>query len=355
MEDFEQKLVDILNYGSLNLAIGIGYKHQIFDVMEDLAKPASVSDLAEATGLNQRYLREWLGIMATGKIVELAGNPDEPELYVLPKAHADVLTRKAGNNNLGVYAQEIPLLTLSALEGVQKGFVTGGGVPFSAYPDFQDFMAQLADAKHEQTLTRDFLPSVDNGGLVRRLEKGIRVCDLGCGQGVALKLMAKAFPKSEFVGIDNHKEAIRTARDGIDGRPNLEFVIEDAALIKDKRHYKARFDYVTAFDAIHDQPHPFQALEGVRHMLAPGGMFSMVDIKAGSRHRDNIDHPMGPFLYTVSLMHCMPIGLNDNGMGLGMMWGRQTACKLLEQAGFDQVEVLDIPNDGFNLHYLCRI
>ncbi len=354
MENFEQKLVDILNYGALNLAIGIGYKHKIFDVMEDLAGPASVQALAETTGLNQRYLKEWLGIMTAGELVELADNGDGPELYVLPKAHAAVLTRKAGSNNLGVYAQEIPLLTLSALAGVQKGFVTGEGVPFSAYPDFQDFMAQLADAKHEQTLTRDFLPSVDNGNLVRRLEKGIRVCDLGCGQGVALKLMAKAFPKSEFVGIDNHKQAVLAARDGTDDLPNLAFVIDDAALIKGKSGYKDRFDYVTAFDAIHDQSHPFQALEGVRHMLAPGGMFSMVDIKAGSRHRDNIDHPMGPFLYTVSLMHCMPIGLNDNGRGLGMMWGRQTACELLERAGFETVEVLDIPNDGFNLHYLCR-
>jgi len=89
-------------------------------------------------------------------------------------------------------------------------------------------------------------------------------------------------------------------------------------------------------------------------MTAPRGLFSMVDIKAGSRHRDNLDHPLGPFLYTVSLMHCMPVGLNDQGRGLGMMWGRQKALALLKQAGFERTEVLEIPNDGFNLHFLCR-
>lgn len=84
------------------------------------------------------------------------------------------------------------------------------------------------------------------------------------------------------------------------------------------------------------------------------GLFSMVDIKADSRHRDNIDHPMGPFLYTVSLMHCMPVGLNENGRGLGMMWGRQKALEFLKEAGFNITEVLDIPNDNFNLHFLSR-
>jgi len=80
----------------------------------------------------------------------------------------------------------------------------------------------------------------------------------------------------------------------------------------------------------------------------------MIDIKASSELAGNLDHPMGPFLYTVSLMHCMPIGLNDNGAGLGMMWGRQKAEEMLRLAGFKQIEVLDMDYDGFNLHYLCK-
>jgi hypothetical protein len=77
-------------------------------------------------------------------------------------------------------------------------------------------------------------------------------------------------------------------------------------------------------------------------------------IKAGSRQADNLDHPLGPFLYAVSLMHCMPVGLNDHGMGLGMMWGREKAEALLRAAGFDHIEISEMDHDPFNLHYLCK-
>lgn len=79
----------------------------------------------------------------------------------------------------------------------------------------------------------------------------------------------------------------------------------------------------------------------------------MVDIAARTNLADNLDHPMGPFLYTVSLMHCMPVGLVDGGPGLGMMWGREKALALLKEAGFENVQVDKIPEDPFNLHFLC--
>jgi hypothetical protein len=129
----------------------------------------------------------------------------------------------------------------------------------------------------------------------------------------------------------------------------------DAAKIDGTDGFFRQFDYVCAFDAIHDQSHPLEVLKGIRYMLASGGLFSMIDIKAFSNHGDNLDHPMGAFLYTVSLMHCMPMGLNDNGTGLGMMWGREKALSLLAEAGFEQIDVLEMEHDGFNLHYLCRV
>ncbi len=80
----------------------------------------------------------------------------------------------------------------------------------------------------------------------------------------------------------------------------------------------------------------------------------MIDIDAASQQAGNMDHPMGPFLYTVSLMHCMPVGLFDQGRGLGMMWGREQAVSLLDQAGFRHIQVLEMAHDPFNVHYLCR-
>ncbi|MBU1056493.1 MAG: class I SAM-dependent methyltransferase [Proteobacteria bacterium] len=357
MSDFSKTMNDILNYGALNLAMGIGYKNEIFDILEDLGKPVTIAQIAFASNLNERYLKEWLGIMVTGKIIELSHTKDGVDQYYLPPEHASFLTRKSGSNNLGVYTQEIPLLTSCAMDSVNKGFKTGGGIPFSQYPDFQQFMTELSNAKHNEVLIQYFLPSVDKGKLVERLKSGISVCDLGCGQGVALHLMAKAFPESTFTGIDNHSKAINTAGAKAKqmGLLNVICVELDAAAICEKEEFMQKFDYVCAFDSIHDQSHPLKTLKSIRYMLAPGGMFSMVDIKASSNLADNMAHPMGAFLYTVSLMHCMPIGLNDNGTGLGMMWGREKAEKLLAEAGFEYIEVCEMENDSFNLHYLCKV
>jgi len=360
MNDFSDKIVQILNHGALNLALSLGYSLKIFDVMDEIGEPATLEVLAAAATLDTRYLKEWLGIMVTGEIITLSADPqrknDPEETYYLPPAHADVLTRRAGNNNLGVYTREMPLLTTCAMEAVQTGFLTGQGVSFDHYPRFQGFMSELSNAKHEQVLIQTFLPSVDNGALTERLKQGISVCDIGCGEGVALTLMARAFPNSQFLGVDTHGGAISSAQKSAQkkGLPNARFKRLDAARIKGDKTFYQKFDYVTAFDAIHDQSHPLTVLEGIRAMLKPGGQFSMVDIKAATRLQDNLDHPMGPFLYTVSLMHCMPVGLNDQGRGLGMMWGKEKALALLTRAGFDRVDALEIPNDPFNLHFLCE-
>jgi 2-polyprenyl-3-methyl-5-hydroxy-6-metoxy-1,4-benzoquinol methylase len=348
-DEFSMKMTEILNYGALNLAMGIGYKAGLFDVMADLGRPESIEKIADKAGLNARYVEEWMGVMACGGIVEI-----DQDRYYLPEDHARFLTTDSGDSNMGVYTQEIPLLTKCALEQVEKGFVTGQGVDFSFYPEFQSFMAQLSDAKHEKVLVEKFLPCVDGGELVELLKKGIRVCDLGCGQGVALILMAQHFPDSVFTGIDNHEKAIETARRKAQGLDNINFMVQDAALVENDDRFREKFDYITAFDAIHDQTRPMAALKGIVWMLAPGGMFSMVDIDAQSSISGNLEHPMGPFLYGVSLMHCMPVGFVNGGKGLGMMWGRQKAVRMLEQAGFGKISVQEMDHDPFNVHYFCR-
>ncbi len=349
-------MIDILNSGAINLAMAIGYRIGLFDVMDAFDSPQSIDDISDRAGLNPRYVKEWLGVMSTAEIVELSISEKGENRYYLPKNCADFLTRRAGNSNLGVYTQEIPLLTTCAMEAVINGFTTGDGVTYDHYPKFQAFMSQLANAKHHQVLVNKFLPSVDSGRIILQLESGIQVCDLGCAEGVAVILMAKAFPKSRFVGIDISSEAIDEARRQARRQKveNLDFRVLDAAGLVSKGEVKGLFDYVTAFDAIHDQTRPQDVLRGVHHILAPGGRFSMVDIAANSNLADNLAHPMGPFLYTVSLMHCMPVGLVDGGTGLGMMWGREKAIEMLKDAGFQQVQILEIPDDPFNLHFFCR-
>ena len=355
-EAFARQMTDILNLGALNLAMGLGYRLGLFEALDALAAPASCDAIATQAGLAGRYVREWLGIMVCGGIVALSAGQDGQDRFHLPRAHADLITRRAGSANLGVYTQEIPLLTRCAVEEVAEGFRTGRGVEYRHYPRFQQFMGQLADAKHRQVLVGTFLPSVDEGRMVRLMTGGIRVCDLGCAEGLALMLMAEAFPRSTFVGLDISKEALHTARTAAasQGLANVIFIQQDAAALDESSSLAGSFDYVTAFDAIHDQTRPLAALRGVRALLKPGGAFSMVDIAAASRLADNRDHPMGAFLYTVSLMHCMPVGLVDGGTGLGMMWGREKAVALLREAGFGDVAVTAIPQDAFNLHFFCR-
>jgi SAM-dependent methyltransferase len=353
---FSRRIVQILNDGALNLALGIGYRLGLFEALDTLDAPCPAGEIAATAKLDERYVAEWLGVVATGGIVEVTPAPDGGDLFRLPKAHGDLLCRRAGSDNLGVYTQEIPLLTDAALEAVCQGFSTGQGVAYEHYPRFQAFMGELAAAKHRKVLVGTFLPSVDGGRLVDRLERGITVCDLGCGEGVALNLMAQAFPSSRFVGIDINDDGLTAGRREAAGLnlDNVAFVKADAAQLVDDPHRQEAYDYITAFDAVHDQTRPLAVLRGVQAMLKPDGLFSMVDVAAASAIYDNRHHPMGPFLYTVSLMHCMPVGLAHGGMGLGMMWGRHRALDLLHQAGFGRVAVHEIPDDPFNLHYECR-
>lgn len=355
-ENFSKKMTDILNYGALNLAMGIGYRIGLFDVMDGFESPKTVSAIAEKANLNTRYVKEWLGIMVCGGIVELTLEEGDENHFFLPREHGDLIAARSGHDNLGVYTQEIPLLTSCALEPVVQNFYSGEGVGYDRYPKFQHFMSQLANAKHHQILIDQFLPSIENGQFIKRMKAGIRVCDLGCAEGIALLLMAKAFPESDFVGLDISDEVLMKAEKAAEkqGLHNVTFIKMDAATLIDNNPLENSFDYVTAFDVIHDLTKPFETLKGVHSILKTKGLFSMVDIAASSALTENKKHPMGPFLYTVSLMHCMPVGMVDGGRGLGMMWGQQKAVKMLEDAGFTGVEVLEIPTDPFNTHFFCR-
>ena len=355
-EAFAERMTTILNHGALNLAMGIGYRTGLFDAMASLGRPSTAGEIAAAANLDERYVREWLGVMFTGEIVELTAKPGEAPAYHLPPEHGAILSEAGEGPNFGVYTQEIPLLTHCAMEKVTEAFRSGDGVSYDTYPAFQGFMAELANAKHREMLVNRFIPSVEEGGLFSLLRAGIRVCDLGCGEGVALLEMAEAFPNSRFVGVDVDEAALAVARRHAarSGLSNIEFILRDAAAIKDDPEMAGTFDYIVALDAIHDQRNPTDALAGIHHMLADDGLFSMVDISAHTDHAGNRDHPMGPFLYAVSLMHCLPVGKVDGGEGLGMMWGREKAVAMLRAAGFGEVSVEEIPEDPFNLHFSCR-
>ncbi|MFW6057552.1 MAG: class I SAM-dependent methyltransferase [Persicimonas sp.] len=223
-----------------------------------------------------------------------------------------------------------------------------------AYDRFHEIMAEESSQTLLPILREQVLALVP--GLVERLEEGIRVADLGCGQGQALNLMAGWFPNSEFIGYDLSEEAIESARKQAAGLElsNVAFLVRDLSTF-DEDAERSAYDFVTTFDAIHDQARPAALLRGIARSLTDDGVYLAQDIN-GSRHlHNNIDHPLATVLYTVSCMHCMTVSLAQGGEGLGTMWGWETAVEMLEEAGFGDVEVHEFEEDIQNCFFVCSL
>jgi 2-polyprenyl-3-methyl-5-hydroxy-6-metoxy-1,4-benzoquinol methylase len=343
-EAFAGQMMGVLNNAAVALMASVGHQVGLFDTMARLP-PATSTQIATAAELNERYVREWLGVMVTGRIVD--HNPSD-ETYALPPEHAAWLTRAAGSNNLALQTQYIPLMA-QVDERIVECFRRGGGVPYAAYPRFQRLMAEESGAVHDASLIDTILPLAP--GLTARLRTGIDVADIGCGRGRAINLMARAFSKSRFVGYDMSEEGVAGGRAEAQqkGLSNARFELRDATHLDASGQY----DLVTAFDAIHDQGHPAKVLRGIADALRPDGTFFMVDIAASSTLSENRDHVLGPFLYTLSCMHCMTVSLAQNGVGLGAMWGEQKARQMLADAGFSHVDVKRIEGDLLNNYFIA--
>jgi 2-polyprenyl-3-methyl-5-hydroxy-6-metoxy-1,4-benzoquinol methylase len=343
-EKFAEKMIGVLNGGALALMTSIGHRTGLFDILADLPHSTS-QQIADATGLNERYVREWLGAMVVGGIIDY--DPRD-RTYTLPQEHAAALTRAASPNNLATTAQFISLLG-NVEDQIVESFRKGGGVPYSAFPRFHELMAEESNQTVVAALIDHILPLAP--GMIERLNEGIEVLDVGCGSGNALILMARMFPKSRFTGFDFSEEAIARARAEADrlGLSNINFEAKDVATLNGG----PRFKLITAFDAIHDQADPARVLSGISNALLDDGIFLMQDI-AGSSHLDkNYDHPVAPFLYTISCMHCMTVSLAQNGAGLGTMWGLEKASQMLADAGFTKLEVKQLPHDIMNNYFIA--
>ena len=342
--DFAERMGHMLNDAALVLMVSVGHRTGLFDVMA--AMPAATSaEIAAEAALDERYVREWLGAMTTGRIVDHDGAAGS---FSLPADHAAWLTRAAGQDNLAVQAQYVGLLALVE-DQIVDCFRHGGGVPYSAFPRLQAVMAEDTGAVRDATLIDATLPLVP--GLVGRLEHGIDVADVGCGSGHAVNLMAEAFPRSRFAGFDFSDPglAAATAEAERKGLTNVRFDKRDAARLGET----ARFDFITTFDAVHDQARPDLALAGIAQALRPGGVYLCVEFAASSKLSENMDQPLGPFSYTMSCMHCMTVSLADGGMGLGNMWGEQKAREMLTDAGFTSIETAHVDGDTANTYFIA--
>jgi SAM-dependent methyltransferase len=345
-ETFAGRLMSALNDAGFCLMASVGHRTGLFDAMRD-QPPLTSRDIASRARLDERYVREWLGAMATAGAVDV--DPATTR-FSLPAEHAAFLTRAAGANNMAVFAQLVAMLG-EVENDIVECFRKGGGVPYEKYPRFHCLMAE--DQTVLSSLESRILPLVP--GLTSRLTKGIRVLDVGCGSGRVLNRLAELYQNSRFAGMDLSPEAVERARSEAaeKGLRNTEFIVRDLSDF-DQTAEPESFDFITTFDAIHDQGRPLKVLQGICRALKTDGVYLMQDINGSSHVDKDIGHPLGTFLYTVSCMHCMTVSLAQGGEGVGAMWGEERTREYLQRAGFRSIETHRLEHDIMNNWYVIR-
>jgi SAM-dependent methyltransferase len=335
VQEFAGRIFGIYTGAMLSAMIDIGHRTGLFEAAAQ--GPASSPELARRAGLHERYVREWLGSMASSNIIEYDA---ASETYSLPIEHAACLTG-SGSGNLAPFGQLNTHLAQHVQE-VARVFRDGGGVPYEAFrPEFTDAMDALGRGAFDEELIDSWLPCVP--GLRETLNRGARVADVACGTGHAIVLLAQEFPRSTFTGYDIAEDAIARGRAEATavGLTNAHFEVCDVAGLT----VDDPLDAVFVFDAIHDMVAPAMVLRRIHDALTPGGVFFMKEPRVSSDLADNIGNPFAPLLYSVSTLHCLTVSLAYGGAGLGTAWGEQVARRMLTDAGLRGIQVYDAPGD----------
>lgn len=344
-EAFAARIMDMVDQGAAAVMISVGHRLGLFATLAEQA-PATSAGIAARAGLAERYVREWLAAMVSAGIVRYEpGN----RTYWLPAEHAAALTPGGAMGNLAVYGQHVALLG-EVQERLLALFREGGGTGYADYPCFHQIMAEDSGQSVISQLFEHVLPLVP--GIDRRLAAGIDVLDAGCGRGAALIAMAERYPGSRFTGYDLGADAIEFAQ-GIAaerGLGNIRFELRDLTGFADR----ACFDFITTFDAVHDQKDPADFIRSLHGALRPGGVYLMQDIGGSAHLEKNSDFPMATMLYAVSCAHCTPISIGQGGAGLGTMWGWETAERMLQDAGFRDIAMHRLPHDPMNVWFVSE-
>jgi len=292
--------------------------------------PMTCAELAKDTVVNERYLREWLSHQAASNYL---GYDPVMEKFALPPEQAMVFAiADSPVNMMGGF--DLMAAMLDNQSKVQAAFKTGGGV---AWGDQAGCMfcavARFFRPGYQNNLIQSWLPALD--GVIAKLERGATVADIGCGHGWSTVLMAKAFPKSQFVGYDFHPGSIADAEAHARSHgvaTNTRFEVAKA-----KEYSGKDFDLVTCFDCLHDMGDPAGAAAHVLQSLKPDGSWMIVEPIAGDKLEDNLN-PIGRIYYAGSTMGCVPTSLSQEvGAALGAQAGEAKLREVITAGGFRNV------------------
>lgn len=295
--------------------------------------PLSSFEVAARTGCEERYVREWLNSQVAGGYLD---HHEESETYELPAEYVPVLVDEESPAFMPP-AFEIPASMWFDQERSLEAFRTGAGIPWSQHDGrlYCGISTLYANA-YRASLVQEWLPALD--GVVERLERGARVADVGCGHGHSTVLMASAFPRSRFVGLDTHDASITTAREearaaGVGDR--AEFLRADATSYPD-----GAYDLICFFDCLHDLGDPVGAARHALDALADDGTLMVVEPYAGDALSENVGI-IGRLYYTGSTMLCCTHSRSEEvGLALGAQAGPARLTAVLREAGFGSVRVV---------------
>jgi 2-polyprenyl-3-methyl-5-hydroxy-6-metoxy-1,4-benzoquinol methylase len=341
-----------LVFGSLGGAmtsamISLGDRLGLYRVLAERGAVTS-HELAAATGLKERWLREWLYQQGAAGVLERSG----PDRFALSAEGAAVLADENHPAFGAGFFAHLPQ-TLGVVERLPEAFRTGLGLPYDAFgPEGAAGIERGFAPWFRTMLVPMAIPRLP--GVADALRRGATAADIGCGSGVAVLELAGAFPSSTFHGYDISQHALARARatQRRTGISNAHF--HDATI--ESLPADASVDFVTAFDCLHDMAHPERVLAAVRKALSPGGLFLICDIKARDSFDENVArNPMAAMMYGTSVLTCMSSALSEpDGLGLGTLgFPESLARKMCAEAGFARFEPIDFGHP-VNAFYVVR-
>lgn len=332
----------------VSLMIHLGDRLGLYRAM-DGAGPLTAAELAQRTGLHERWLLEWLRSQAAAGLLETT---DGVVFELLPEAAA-VLADEDGSIWFAAGAFRGGVAHPDVIDRLADAFRTGVGLSYDDLgPSAAHAVERMLGPWTRLALVPRILPALE--GVVGRLQAGGRVADVGCGSGIAVLTMAEAFPASTFEGFDPSQHAIHRARTRLEeaGLQNAEFHVAEAADLP----AEPVFDFVVTFDCIHDMPHPAEAIAAIRRAIKPDGTWLIKDIRAGATWQENRRNPVLAMMYGTSVATCMSSALSEpDGAGLGTLgFHREMAEQMVRAAGFSHFQVHDF-DDPANLYYEVRV
>jgi SAM-dependent methyltransferase len=314
--------------------------------------PATGAELAERTGLDERYVREWLGAMVGASYVEYTPASGR---YMLSPEQARVLAEEGSPFFAGGVHQLAPALVMP-LDRILDAFRNGGGVPQSAYDDnLWEGMERGNVGWIEHVLVQRALPAMPEAQA--KLERGAHVADIGCGRGGALLKLAQAFPRSRYVGYDVFAPTVAAATARAEAAGVADRVRFEARDVS--RGLPERYDLITSFDVVHDSADPPGLLRAVHEALRPDGLYVCFEPASQEKLADRVG-ARAAFLYSVSVLYCMTTSLSQGGVGLGAMGMPESKVReLARAAGFKvvrRVPLMDALGNEDTLHsmYVMR-